>query len=110
VAIPRLSLAYVCCAFNGAATIWLWNLRRKEYSWLLANLFGPGFINAFSGLLLTVVTAHGVKTGSLSSSNATVAVAATFTTVYGLLSLFYFWKRSRAGRGYLRARRSKASV
>jgi len=106
-----LSFAYVCCAFNGAATIWLWKSRRNEYSWLLANLFGPGFINAFSGLLLTVVAAHGVKTGSLSSSNATVAVAATFTIVYALLSLFYYWRRSRAaGAGFQRARRGKASV
>jgi hypothetical protein len=108
VAIPRLTLAYVCCAFNGAATIWLWNLRRHEYSWLLANLFGPGLINAFSGFLLTVVAAHGVKSASLSSSNGTLAVSATFTTVYALLSLFCYWKRSQSR--FQRARRSKPSV
>ncbi|KAI9511995.1 hypothetical protein F5148DRAFT_1166722 [Russula earlei] len=94
--ISLLPIAYLCTALNAVAVLWLWRQRQNDPSWLFTNLFFAGLINAFSGMITTLVNIYGAQGGQLDAgSKATIAIPSTFTIIYALLSLIFYRKVKR---------------
>jgi len=91
------AIGYVCCLINGFAICCLWYLRKDETEWLFTNLFSAGLINAFSGLITTLVNVYAVQNGTIGSSTKSTLILVSFCTfVYAVLTAVYARKRLRA--------------
>ncbi|KAH8742505.1 hypothetical protein F5883DRAFT_363751, partial [Diaporthe sp. PMI_573] len=64
--IPLLCLSAVCCLTGLVGTILLWIKFRHNYVWLLGHLFGPGLLNATSGLITVLVGVYASHNGEWS--------------------------------------------
>ncbi|RMD40316.1 hypothetical protein DV735_g4808, partial [Chaetothyriales sp. CBS 134920] len=100
-----LWVSAVCCVVGGAGCSLMWFRWRRNYIWLLNNLFQPLALNAAASLLATVVNVYSVHQGVWSTpAKLASGVTGGYTAVTGLLFLIYnLWALERERKSHERA-------
>jgi uncharacterized membrane protein len=72
---------------------YLWWRQRRNYVWLLSNIFFPAAFNGLSGLLSTLVNVKATSNTTMGTlSIATLAVTGGCTVICGILAaIYWFW-------------------
>jgi len=92
--LPLFVIAWICCGIGAIGMSWLWWRWMNNYVWLVERIFLPGLLNAFAGIVSTLVGVYGQQNKQFSTaSKITIAVTGAVTVICGALTLMYgSWK------------------
>lgn len=92
--VPLFVIAWICCGIGAVGMCWLWWRWMNNYVWLVNRIFLPGLLNAFAGIISTLVGVYGQQNKQFSTTSKITIVVTTAVAVIcgGLTGIYSFWK------------------
>ncbi|PSR84389.1 hypothetical protein BD289DRAFT_368674 [Coniella lustricola] len=88
--IPLLPVAIIFYLSGMIGVLYLWNVFRGNYIWLIQHLFQPGTLNTLTGLVTVIINIYTARNGTWSPTAwATLAiVVVSFSWMMSLLMIY----------------------
>jgi len=88
--LPLFIIAWICCGIGATGMAWLWFKWWNNYIWVVNNIFMPGLLNSFAGIISTLSSVYGAQNHQFSStSKSTIVVTGCAALICGVLTLIY---------------------